>query len=260
MSSLLHFEKYAAAMESGEAETPQMPDQVTPAAPNSSGIGDVIKTLVTGGGNGFATGLRGLTGAGVGALAGKMFGGSAGKGALIGAGVGLLPDVIRHAPKLINFVRGLFTKQSSVVFHKYFEKQASMADMGQLALGMGMLQAANGGVGVNQADLNKIEVPDGALPPEPLLLPQVKREGTKASIKSILKNLGIGTAAGAGLGAIAKYLHDGNSSRDELIAAALGGGALGFGSGAVSSLWNTPDARLEAMLAKHNELHGKSAE
>lgn len=129
MSSLLHLEKYAASMDGGEAEVPQLP---VPTSPSRAGVGDILKTIVTGGGNGFATGLRGLTGAGVGALAGKLLGGSAGKGALVGAGIGLLPDIIRHAPKVINFVKGLFTKQSSVVFHKYFEKQASMADIAHL--------------------------------------------------------------------------------------------------------------------------------
>lgn len=259
MSSLLQLEKFAAVADIAEAEENPMglPTPVSPDA-NRPGIKDIVKTLYTGGGNGYATGLRGLTGAGIGALAGKLLGGHTGKGALIGAGIGLLPDIIRHAPRLINAVKGLFTKQSSAVFHKYFEKQASMGDMGQLALGMGMLQAANGGVGVNSADLNKVEVPEGALPPEPLLLPEVKREGTKASIKSILKNLGIGTAAGAGVGALAKLLHDGNSSKNELIASALAGGALGLGGGAIGALWNSPDARLAAMLEKHKELHGKN--
>lgn len=260
MSSLINFNKYAAAVE--QPESPVSGQMWGPTSQQRPGFGDFAKTILTGGGNGVATGIRGLAGAGIGALAGRLLGGHTGKGALIGAGIGLLPDIIRHAPTVINAVKGLFTKQSSAVFHQYFPKQAAMGDLGLLAAaGLGMGNIANNGIGVNSADLNKIDVPEGALPPEQLLLPAVKREGQKAAILSVLKNLGVGTATGAGLGALANLLYnDGDSKKGELIAAALGGGILGAGGGAIGALWNTPDARLEAMLKKHNELYGKSSE
>ena len=115
------------------------------------------------------------------------------------------------------------------------------------------------GLNSRSVNVNTVPTPVGALPPEELLLPEVKDEGRKAVVKSILTNMGVGALSGAGLGGIAGlYLgRDLGDARAPLgWGGALLGSLLGAGGGLVASAWNTPTARLEAMRAKNNELHG----
>lgn len=106
-------------------------------------------------------------------------------------------------------------------------------------------------------DVNRINTPQGALPPEELLLPEVVLEGRRAVVKSILKNIGVGALTGAGVGGLSG-LYVGNDDTRKLLggSGAILGGILGAGGGLLASAWNTPAARLEAMRAKNNELHG----
>lgn len=230
---------------------------------DGGGPGMRLKELLMSEGAG--TAIRGVGGAGVGYLLGKLLGDHGKLGAFLGGTAGLTPEIIKYAPKALEAIKGLFSKKAAanaVALDSLMEKQAFLGDNPLLTVAA--LRAASNmrDMGHRNVDLNAINVPQGALPPEELLLPEVRREGTKAKLKTIAKHLGIGGLSGAGLGALLGVIggdsSDGLSASDRAIAGAMMGGILGTGAGTLTSAWAAPDAKLEAMKKKHAEINGWS--
>lgn len=211
---------------------------------------------------GKGTAIRGLGGAGLGYLLAKLVGGKGWMGSLVGGLAGVTPDIIKYAPKVLNGIKGMFKSSSAAnavalcnIVEPMLEKKAN--GILDLALSAAALRGARNIGQQRSVDLNQVHVPQGALPPEELLLPEVRNEGRKATLKSIVKNLGLGALGGAGIGALTGALTaDPGKRQDGAIGMGLLGALLGTGGGVLSSAVLTPDARLEAMRKKHNELNG----
>lgn len=219
---------------------------------NWTKFGDLLGSTGTG------TAMRGIGGAGLGYLLGNALGDHGTLGAILGGAAGLAPEVVKYAPQALDAIKGLFSKNASAlaaVSTPMYKK----ADASDMLLSMAALNAASNmqHMGRRSVDVNSIQVPEGALPPEELLLPEVTQEGNRAAIKSFLKNVGIGTLLGGGGGALLGALAGDSGSRGGTAGSgAILGAILGGAGGLASSAWNTPEARIQAMKAKHNELHG----
>lgn len=226
--------------------------------PEMSALGGAARAGGIATGAGLGSSLGALLGGGLGAGVGALTGVDPKSYAVVGALLGSLPGGVIGGVKGHKWAKNMLKEHAKLPDdHPAKEKEESQSEKKASLLGAAALLAANKMGKQRSVDVNGISVPEGALPPEELLLPEVKREGRKATVKSILKNLSLGALGGAGLGALGGALSaDERIRREAAIAGALLGGALGTGGGVLSSIWNTPDARLEAMKEKHKELHG----
>lgn len=105
MSSLSYLIKYA------EDDTPNINaggNNPMHPYPRIQNFAEFIRKLYGTQGSSLSTAARGLTGAAIGGLAGSLFD-RPGMGALVGAGLGLIPDIMHYAPKVINYAKDWFS-------------------------------------------------------------------------------------------------------------------------------------------------------